>query len=132
MAEPRGATCECGHKGFNHGFGAVCLFDSCECLKFMPTAEPNDPLPARVSDEDRRAAVAALREAYDRMPSVFSHDELADTMTDAAIAHGWGPKARVSGAELTGVLVGKWPGGTRVLRRDVIAFLRECGIEVTE
>ena len=88
-----------------------------------------------VSNEDREAAIEKLRQTKcvsgDGVFYRASTSE-ASKIIAALVSHGWEPKPVVLAATLDNVLAGKWPGGTRVLRQDLHAYLRECGIEVTQ
>lgn len=95
----------------------------------------NEP---RVSDEDRDAAIAMIL----RQRCIFEEPERAITpstaeahlMTDAYIGHGWGPKPRVSRADLAKITSGLerlTESDTWFSIRDTLTrWLREHGIEV--
>lgn len=96
----------------------------------------NEP---RVSDEDRDKAIDVAYDAADA-----KHDRVHQPYmgccsvvgipeaVDALVSHGWGPKPTVSPAKIDELIVDKWPVGAGSLANHVRAYLRECGIEVTD
>lgn len=92
-----------------------------------------------VSNEDRDAAVKHLQQTecvhYEHQDELapLGGDE-ARVIVDALIAHGWGPRPRVSPMKLGEFIDQANAGGMAIPWRGLRLhdYLRECGIEVTD
>lgn len=86
-----------------------------------------------VSNEDRDTAVLHAAQAIQGPAYGKASLEKSARAVDALIAHGWGPRpAAVSAVELLEIVTGKWPGGSRVVYRDLVRYFVKRGIEVTD
>ncbi len=102
----------------------------------------DEPLPARVSDEDRTRALdvivlgvdwAALIYPPPGRDSVLGLRDLARQALAALVSHGWGPKPTVPRSELTNWFEAvAYPDLVSNGVKGLARYLRECGIEVTE
>lgn len=81
--------------------------------------EDREPLPVEVHS----AAVQALYEV--------EGCDCKNCLVDALVSHGWGPRPRVSRAEIAAAF-GPVHGPSMALSDRLVVFLRGLGIEVTD